>query len=132
MSRESDADYSIEFRTLAAKCKWNMEAQWDIFLHGLSDCIHNKIYTLELPTTLDGLIDLAIWVDASGSMLFTNPVVNYVDQVSIKSKERVDLPTQSPCSWAELIFPEKRKTDAGHWDCVCTVAQPVITLHSVL
>lgn len=27
-------DYSIEFCTLAAECNWNMEAQWDIFLHG--------------------------------------------------------------------------------------------------
>lgn len=34
------ADYTIEFRTLAAECRWNEEAQWDIFLHGLADRIH--------------------------------------------------------------------------------------------
>ncbi|XDV17972.1 hypothetical protein PO909_023760 [Leuciscus waleckii] len=61
----SVTDYSIEFRTLAAECKWNSEAQWDMFLHGLADRIQNEIYTLELPATLDGLIDLAIRVDAS-------------------------------------------------------------------
>ncbi len=33
------SDYSIEFRTLAAECKWNEEAQWDVFLHGLADRI---------------------------------------------------------------------------------------------
>ncbi len=27
----SVTDYSIEFRTLAAECKWNYEAQWDMF-----------------------------------------------------------------------------------------------------
>ncbi|KAI2645588.1 Transposon Tf2-9 polyprotein [Labeo rohita] len=56
-------DYSIEFRTLAAECGWNSEAQWDMFLYGLSDFIKDEIYSLELPTGVDSLIDLAIWVD---------------------------------------------------------------------
>jgi hypothetical protein len=60
----SVTDYSIEFRTLAAECKWNHDAQWDMFRHGLADRIINEIYTQELPTSLDGLIDLAIRVDA--------------------------------------------------------------------
>ncbi len=33
----SVTDYSIEFRTLAVECKWNYEAQWDMFRHGLAD-----------------------------------------------------------------------------------------------
>ncbi len=49
-------DYSIEFRTLAAECKWNNEAQWDMFRHGLANRIINEIHTPELPTSLDGLI----------------------------------------------------------------------------
>ncbi|KAL0170632.1 hypothetical protein M9458_035228, partial [Cirrhinus mrigala] len=56
-------DYSIEFRTLAAECGWNSEAQWDMFLYGLSDSVEDGIYSLELPTGVDSLIDLAIWVD---------------------------------------------------------------------
>uniref|UniRef100_A0A9J7X6B8 Retrotransposon gag domain-containing protein n=1 Tax=Cyprinus carpio carpio TaxID=630221 RepID=A0A9J7X6B8_CYPCA len=60
----SVADYSIRFRTLAAACKWNEEAQWDMFLHGLADRVHKEIYLLELPTSLNGLIDLALRVDA--------------------------------------------------------------------
>lgn len=48
---------------MAAECNWNMKAQWDMFLHRLTDHIHNEIYMLELPTTLDALIDLSIRVD---------------------------------------------------------------------
>lgn len=60
----SVSDYSIEFRTLAAECHWNEEAQWDMFLHGLADRVHREIYTTELPTTLNGLIELALRVDS--------------------------------------------------------------------
>lgn len=56
----SVADYAIEFRTLAAECKWNQEAQWDMFLHGLAERIQREIFALELPSDLDGLIALAI------------------------------------------------------------------------
>uniref|UniRef100_A0A8C1LRZ5 Gypsy retrotransposon integrase-like protein 1 n=1 Tax=Cyprinus carpio TaxID=7962 RepID=A0A8C1LRZ5_CYPCA len=59
----SVSDYSIEFRTLAASCGWNAKAQWDHFLHGLADYIKDEIYSLELPPSLDGLVDLAIRVD---------------------------------------------------------------------
>ncbi len=82
----SVTDYSIEFRTLAAECKWNYEAQWDMFRHGLADRIINEIYTQELPTSLDGLIDLAIRVDARlqrrGQQALQMPVVNTEDRFS--------------------------------------------------
>ncbi len=54
-------DYSIEFRTLAAECGWNSEAQWDMFLY---ESIKDEIYSLDLPTGVDKLIDLAIQVDS--------------------------------------------------------------------
>ncbi len=60
----SVSDFSIEFRTLAAECKWNEEAQWDMFLHGLADRIQGEMFSRELPTSLDGLIDLALRVDS--------------------------------------------------------------------
>lgn len=60
----SVAEYSIEFRTLAAECNWNQEAQWDMFLHGLAEGIQREIYILDLPPGLNDLIDLAIRVDA--------------------------------------------------------------------
>ncbi len=53
----SVSDFSIEFRTLVAKCKWNEEAQWDMFLNGLADRIQREIFARELPTSLDGLIE---------------------------------------------------------------------------
>ncbi|KAL0203584.1 hypothetical protein M9458_001602 [Cirrhinus mrigala] len=56
----SVSDYSIEFRTLAAECQWNEEAQWDMFLHGLADRVQKEIYALDLPANLNGLIDLAL------------------------------------------------------------------------
>ncbi len=62
--RESSvSSYSIEFRTLAESCGWNDKALWDHFLHGLAEHIKDEIYSLELPSSLDGLIDLAIRVD---------------------------------------------------------------------
>ena len=60
----SVSEYSIQFRTLAAECRWNEEAQWDSFLHGLADRIQREIYMLDLPTSLNGLIELALRVDA--------------------------------------------------------------------
>lgn len=51
-------EYSTEFHTLAAECGWNDEAQWDMFLYGLSDLVKDEIYSLELPAgqqTLRGL-----------------------------------------------------------------------------
>uniref|UniRef100_A0AAQ4PJR7 CCHC-type domain-containing protein n=1 Tax=Gasterosteus aculeatus aculeatus TaxID=481459 RepID=A0AAQ4PJR7_GASAC len=60
----SVSDYSIEFRTLAAECWWNEEVQWDMFLHGLADRVQKEIYALDLPTTLNDLIGLALRVDA--------------------------------------------------------------------
>ncbi|KAG1935783.1 retrotransposable element [Pimephales promelas] len=60
----SVSDFSIEFRTLAAESKWNEEAQWDMFLHGLADRIQKEIYALDLPTKLNDLIALALRVDA--------------------------------------------------------------------
>ncbi len=35
-----------------------------MFLHGLADRVQKEIYVLDLPTTLNGLIDLALRVDA--------------------------------------------------------------------
>ncbi len=39
----SVTDSSIEFRTLAAECRWNLEAQWDMFFHGLADYVTDII-----------------------------------------------------------------------------------------
>lgn len=61
--RRSLTDYAIEFRTLAASSQWNERAQFDAFLNGLSDELKDELASRELPTTLNGLIDLANRVD---------------------------------------------------------------------
>lgn len=58
----SVSEYSIEFCMLAASCGWIAKAQWDHFLHGLAEYIKDEIFSLELPPSLDGLIDLTIRV----------------------------------------------------------------------
>ncbi len=62
--QRSVSDFSIEFRTLAAESQWNEEAKWDMFLHGLADCVQKEIYAMDLPTSLNDLIALALRVDA--------------------------------------------------------------------
>lgn len=55
--------YSIEFHTLATSCGWNEKAFWDHFSHGLAEHVKDEIYSLDLPSGLDGLIELTIWVN---------------------------------------------------------------------
>uniref|UniRef100_A0A3Q3RPL6 CCHC-type domain-containing protein n=1 Tax=Mastacembelus armatus TaxID=205130 RepID=A0A3Q3RPL6_9TELE len=56
-------DYSIDFRTLAARTRWNDVALRDVYYHGLSDNIKDELVTRDLPGSLDELIDLTIRVD---------------------------------------------------------------------
>ncbi len=83
----SVTDYSIEFHTLAAECRWNLEAQWDMFLHGLADYVKDEIYALELPTSLDVLVSLAIRVDArlqqKNQRASRAPAVNRLDHLPV-------------------------------------------------
>lgn len=59
----SVAELSVEFRTLAADSGWNPAALMDHFLQCLTDTMKDELATLDLPTTLDELIDLAIRLD---------------------------------------------------------------------
>ncbi len=57
------ADYSIDFRTRASLSSWNSAALVDAFLHCLADCIKEELVSPEVPSTLDGVIELAIRID---------------------------------------------------------------------
>ena len=59
----SVADYSIEFRTMAAESSWNASSLFDAFYHGLSDRIKDELAARDLPADLDGLVALAIRID---------------------------------------------------------------------
>ena len=58
----SVAEYSVEFRLLAAECTWNDEALACTFRRGLNDSIKDQIL-LEQPDSLTKLIALALFVD---------------------------------------------------------------------
>ena len=60
---DSVCDYAIHFRTLAAESGWNNTALYDVFLKGLSPDIQDLLVPLDLPTSLDELIALAIRTD---------------------------------------------------------------------
>ncbi|RXN25002.1 Retrotransposon-derived PEG10 [Labeo rohita] len=62
--RRSVADYSVEFRTLAATSGWNAEALVARFLEGLNDAFKDELYAREVPDRLDDLISLALRLDA--------------------------------------------------------------------
>ena len=57
------SDYSIDFRTRASRSKWNNSALCDAFLNGLADYIKDKLVSYDMPTTLDGVIELATRID---------------------------------------------------------------------
>lgn len=57
------ADYSIDFRTRASLSSWNSAAQVDAFLHSLAEYIKDELVSHEVPSTLDGIIELAIRID---------------------------------------------------------------------
>ncbi len=134
----SVTDFSIEFRTLAAECRWNPEAQWDMFFHGLADYVKDEIYTLELPTSLDGLVSLAIRVDARlqqrGQRARRTSVNNRLDHLPIPYRD-ADIgfaePDPMQMGRSRLSLEEKRRRRneglclycgaAGHIAALCSV-----------
>ncbi|KAL1276813.1 hypothetical protein QQF64_036436 [Cirrhinus molitorella] len=92
-----------------------------MFLYGLSDSIKDEIYPLELPTSVDGLIDLAVRVDArlqrrsqrpsrglpDEHMDLSNVPLEYLDLKRVFSKSRAaSLPPHRPYDCAIDLLPE--------------------------
>lgn len=59
----SAVEYSIDFQTLAADCRWVEEAFREIFYKGLSERVNDELATRDLPDSLEALYDLASRVD---------------------------------------------------------------------
>lgn len=53
-------DYAVEFRTVASQSGWPEAPLADAFLHGLADYIKDLLIAYGWPTSLDGVIELAI------------------------------------------------------------------------
>ncbi|KAI2646204.1 Transposon Tf2-9 polyprotein [Labeo rohita] len=123
----SVSDYSIEFRTLAAECQWNEEAQWDRFLHGLADRVQKEIYALDLPADLNGLIDLALRVDSRLSRAERRglsarlPLGREFHLEPAAATRSASTTNTSPCRWVELGFLGRRRRGGGPKVFACTV-----------
>ncbi|KAJ8259918.1 hypothetical protein GJAV_G00174960 [Gymnothorax javanicus] len=50
----------MDFRTRSSRSRWNPAAQVDAFLHDLADNLKNELVSYEVPSTLDGIIELAM------------------------------------------------------------------------
>ena len=59
----SVADYAVDLCTLAAESTWNMDALFDMYLHGVSEEVKDELAARELPTDLDSLIVLTFRID---------------------------------------------------------------------
>ena len=61
--QRSISDYAIEFCTLAASAGWGEQELHRAYFNGLSERLLDELSTCELPTSLDALIDLTLWID---------------------------------------------------------------------
>ena len=57
------ADYVVDLQPLAAESAWNREALFDMFLHGVSEEVKDKLAARVLPTEHDSLIAMTIRID---------------------------------------------------------------------
>lgn len=57
------ADFSVEFRTLAADAGWNDAALWGAFRKGLNEEIKDELASRDDPPSLNSLISLSIQLD---------------------------------------------------------------------
>ncbi|KAK2847471.1 hypothetical protein Q5P01_010470 [Channa striata] len=62
-SSSSVTDYTVEFRTLAASANWREETLFDKYYEGLSCRIKDEMAARTLPSSLRGLIELAVAID---------------------------------------------------------------------
>ncbi len=92
----------------------NSEAQWDIVFHGLADYVKDEIYTLELPMSLDGLVSLAIRVDAdytaerSASSAELRRKIGWTTCLSLPVTQDISFADQTPADGQTPSFPGER------------------------
>ena len=58
------SDYAIEFRTLAASVGWGERELHEAYYNGLSDRLLDELSTCDLPVYLEGLVKLALRINA--------------------------------------------------------------------
>ncbi|KAI7810722.1 Pol polyprotein [Triplophysa rosa] len=101
--RASITEYSIQFQTLSAACKWNAPALRARFLEGLSDAISEELAVMDVPEDLEGLISLALRVEAGN---LASVPAEYHDLGAVFSKSRaISLPPHHPYDCAIDLLP---------------------------
>lgn len=53
------ADYSIELQTVSVESRWNQNAAYDAYYHGLANDVRDELAAWELPAELDKLLTAA-------------------------------------------------------------------------
>ncbi|KAF7646963.1 hypothetical protein LDENG_00179570 [Lucifuga dentata] len=91
----SVAEYSIDFRVLAAKSGWNEEALQGAYLQGLSKQIKDELAARNEKDSLDSLISLSIRLD---------------NQLQERCRERAGRPVLSPASRLSIS-----STNGSNW-----------------
>ncbi len=86
-----------------------------MFLHGLADRIQQEIYTVELPTGLDELVDLALRVDARLQQRDLRGRRKFTPEYppSTPAIRSVTRRLTNPCRWVELGSPGRREIVGG-------------------
>lgn len=91
------ANYAIEFRTRALHSQWNPAAQTDAFLRGLADYIKDELVSFELPSSLDGLIELVTRLDS---------------RIQARRRERRQGPSERRLTHRSHLFPGPTSSSA--------------------
>ena len=135
----SVADYSIEFRTIAAESKWNSDALFDAFYHGLSKPLRTSWRLENLPWIWTPSSPVRFgWMGASGNgrrrgLRLPLPVVPLASPLQITAPSCPPLPTprlalRSPCSWGGPTSPGLNASAACGRTDVCTAGRLAILL----
>lgn len=117
----SVAEFSVEFRTVAAESGWNTEALQGVFIKGLSEQIKDELAARDDPASLDTFISLAIRIDSClherrrerASHQFSTPAPLPSSQSSTShSPAHVPAPCANPTSHTHS-YPEEKPMQLG-------------------
>ncbi|TWW74436.1 Retrovirus-related Pol polyprotein from transposon opus [Takifugu flavidus] len=111
----SMSDYSIDFCTLASWSQWSPAALVDTFLHGLAAHIKDAMVAYDVPSSLDGAIDLATRVDLRVRLVGGRELRGDTSRRQASSRREFLLSLQhlperrNPCSLAARLTGEERR-----------------------
>jgi len=122
----SVANFSIEFRILAAKCGWDEPALMTLFARNLSEELKDELASRDDSTSLEQLISLAIRIDnrlwerrRERANWTRSPAPSAVIVLaSLPPRLGVPsgllpshLPQKNPCSWVEFAYLPQNASD---------------------